>query len=485
MPARPSTLNPNVRLDEVSILVGRSIFSHLLALNESGRLLPELAETWSVTSDGLTYTFNLRRGVRWHDGQPFTSADVKWTLETMKREGYGGKDALAPLAQVDTPDTHTAVIRLHHAWAPFASDLSGLGLAILPRHVYEGSDWQTNPANEKPIGTGPFRFEGWAGERTLVLTANTNYYRPGPYVQRVLFQHVEPDDVGTMMLAGQADYTAVRPTGIDLSAPPEPLATRVLPTAGRYYLSMNLRRAPLDDVRVRRAIAVSINRLDLVSRALSGLGAPAIGWYTPDVEWAYNGNARVPEFDVARGGLLMDQAGWPMKGRQRVRLRLTVPNAPPIREIADNLREQLAVLGIAVDIERMPTGDWPRRILIDKDFDLTIVSGNQGPDPDQLRRRFLAGTETGDYIGYDAADFRDAVERGARVMSVADRAAAYHRAQEILARDVPIVPLAEGVRVVIYNRRVTGMPQLEARGLVGAFDFSLVKIGAARATTAR
>ena len=485
MPARPSTLNPNIRLDEVAILIGRSIFSHLLAVNESGRLLPELAASWSVSADGLTYTFKLREGVRWHDGQPFTSGDVKWTLETMKREGYGGKDALAPLAQVDTPDDHTAVVRLHHAWAPFAADLSGPGLAILPRHVYADTEWQSNPANDRPVGTGPFRFERWADDRTLVLVANPNYYRTGPYVQRVIFRHVDPDAVTGMMLNGEADYTVVRPSGIDLNAPPDPLVTRVLPTSGRYYLSMNLRRQPLGDVRVRRAIASSIDRLDIIRHALAGLGAPAMGWYTPDVEWAYNADARVPDYDIAHARRLLDRAGLPLKGRERLRLRLVVPNAPPIRDIAEVVREQLARVGIGLDVERMPSGAWLQRILVDKDYDLAIVSGNQGPDPDQLRRRFLSGTETGDHVGYDAPDFREAVERGARVMDVADRAAAYHLAQEILARDVPIVPLAEGVRLVIHNRRVTGMPQLEARGLVGTFDFSLVKLGATRPSTTR
>jgi ABC-type transport system substrate-binding protein len=149
------------------------------------------------------------------------------------------------------------------------------------------------------------------------------------------------------------------------------------------------------------------------------------------------------------------------------------------------VREQFATVGVALDVVRLSLTDWPKRTLVDRDFDFTIVAGQQGPDPDQLRRRLLASTETGAYIGYDDPEFREAVERGARVVSVSERAAAYQRAQEILARDVPVIPLVEAVKVVVHHRRVSGLPQLEARGLVGIFDFSLVKLRTMSAATNR
>jgi peptide/nickel transport system substrate-binding protein len=270
-----------------------------------------------------------------------------------------------------------------------------------------------------------------------------------------------------------------------VKAPPEPLVVRTLPTSGRYYLAMNLRRKPFDDVRVRRALASAIDRLEIVSHALAGLGAPAIGWYTPDVQWAYNSAAHVPEYDIEEANRALDAAGLRMKNGERFRASLLVPDTPPIREIGEYVRAQLAKAGVRLTVERVSIAEWPRRTIGERDFDLTIISGGQGPDPDQLRRRFLATTDTGAYIGYDAPDFRDAVERGARLVSVAERAVAYHRAQEILARDVPFIPLAESVKVLTFNRRVSGLPQLEARGLVGTFDFSLVKLGAADAPTSR
>jgi peptide/nickel transport system substrate-binding protein len=429
VPARPSTLNPDLYLDEIAFVIGRSLFNQLLALNESGRLLPELANAWTVSADGLTYTFTLREGVRWHDGVPFTSADVRWTLEKIAKEGFGGKDALAPVHSIVAPDAATVVITLKHPWAPFAADLAGAGLSILPRHVYADSDWRTHPANEAPVGTGPFKFGRWQTEHTLVLEANDDFFRSGPYVERLIFEVADPGASGEKLLRGEADYSVVRPASIEFaSATPEPLSVHRLPSAGRTYVAMNLRRKPFDDARVRRALASAVDRLEVIEKGLNGLGAPAIGWYTPDVEWAYNAAARVPEYDVAQARALLNEAGLRERSGERFLARMVVVDTPPFPEIADVLRAQFRRIGVTLEVERMPAVDWAKRVVAARDFDLTMVSGGQGPDPDQLRRRFLAGTETGSYIGYDNPEFRAAVERGAGVVDLRARAAEYYRA---------------------------------------------------------
>jgi ABC-type transport system substrate-binding protein len=474
-PAPPLSLNPDVVLDELAYVIGRNVFNHLVSLNEAGRILPELARSWTTSPDGLVYTLALERNVRWHDGVPFSSADVRWTLETIATQGFAGREVLAPVSRIETPDEHTVVLTLRHPWSPLMTDLTGAGLAILPRHIYNGRDLATHPANRAPVGTGPFRFSRWHDDGTVVLVANDRYFRTGPYVERVIFRPVAPERVAELLRDGEADYSLVRPH-FEPHAVPDRLEVHTLPTSARFYIAMNLRRAPFADVRVRRALASAVDRLAIVQGALGGVGAPALGWYTPDVEWAYNPAARVPVESRDEAARLLDQAGVHLRDGVRFRAAMVVPNAPPLRDIAEALRAQLAAVGIALTVERLGPAEWPRRILVERDFDLTVLSGAQGPDPDQLRRRFLGTTQSGAYIGYEAADFRAAVEEGARAVDIDARAAAYARAQEALARDVPIVPLAESVKVVVHHRRVTGLPQLEARGLVGAFDFSLVKV---------
>jgi ABC-type transport system substrate-binding protein len=182
---------------------------------------------------------------------------------------------------------------------------------------------------------------------------------------------------------------------------------------------------------------------------------------------------------------MLDDAGLRMRGRHRFAATLLVPNAPPLREMAELLRKQWAAIGVDITVERIPTAEWPRRVMGARDFDITLISGGQGPDPDQLRRRYAASAANGAYIGYTDSEFEEAVQRGAREVDIAARARAYSRAQEILARDVPVIPLAESVKVVVHHRRVSGLPQLEARGLVGGFDFSLVKLTPGRPASPR
>jgi peptide/nickel transport system substrate-binding protein len=352
-------------------------------------------------------------------------------------------------------------------------------LSILPKHLYEGRDWRTNPANDAPVGTGPFKFSRWLSSNTLALDANAQYFRPGPFVERVVFSAVSPDEIWPQLLSNGADYSVTRPTSLEMNGPAaERLAIRTLPSSARYYLAMNLRTSALADVRVRRALAAAIDRDEIVRKGMSGVGAPAIGWYTPDVEWAYNAQARVPEFDPAASVRLLDAARF-LPGRggaARVSLNLIVADAAPVREMSVVLRNQLARVGVELNATVVPLGELPKRVIGDRDFDLAIMSGSQGPDPDALRRRFLATTTFGAAIGYTSGRFADAVERGARSIDLGERAAAYREAQQVLAEDVPFIPLVESVKVVLYNRRVSGLPQLEARGLVGGFDFSLVRV---------
>lgn len=478
LPFRPDTLNPNISFDEMAYVVGRNVFSQLLALNESGRLLPELAASWSISPDGLIYTFHLRQNVRWHDGVPLTSADVRWTLEAIARDGVA-RDALAPVEAIETPDWFTVRVRLRHPWAPFASNLAGFGMFILPRHRYEQGDWRRNPANDAPIGSGPFRFVRRDEAGTIVLEANESYFRSGPYVRRLLFLVAPPGELDVRRLAEQADVSAIRPADFDPTQPlPPPLASRALPSSARTYLAFNLRRPPLDDVLVRRAIASAIDRLSLVLDALHGQAAPAVGWYTPDVEWAYNAEARVPDYDLDAARRLLARARRARRLDSPLRFTLSAPSVPPYPAIARQIQQHLERAGIALDVELRSVSELTHQVLGNADFDLALVNGTQGPDPDSLRTRFLADTAAGAYIGYRNPAFREAVERGARTLDYAERATAYYRAQEILAEDVPFVPLVEHVKVIVYNRRVSGLPELEAQELVGAFDFSLVKVDA-------
>lgn len=464
IPGAPRTFAPNAPGDEIAQILAPSLYSTLVTLDTDGRLFPDLAESWEVEDGGRTYRFHLREGVRWHDGQPFGSGDVRFTLERLKTQPSISHEAVRRISGIETPDERTLVLRLREPWAPFLSTLAWGGTYILPRHLASRQD--------KPVGTGPFRFgEQVRGER-IVLEASPRFHRPGPFLDRVVFL-VSPDSnrAAEQLLRGEADFAVTRiPLDLVPRLERQP-GLRVITglSSARIFCAFNLRRPPLGDVRVREAINRAIDRGDLVRRSLFGYGAPAVGFYTPSIAWAYDGDAHVPPLDRDRARALLAAAG------ARRELDLVVPAFAPVDEMSGLLRDQLAEVGLAVRVSQLPLGEWIDRVIRRRDFDLTLMSGGHGPDPENLSFRFGSRTATPN-LGYANPELDAVLAAGAATVDLERRARFYFRAQEILARDLPIAPIAEAVTVTVFNRRVRGLPHAEGRGLVPPHDFSLVRV---------
>jgi len=476
LPAEPENLDPNSPRDEISLIVAPNLYNRLLMLDADSRLHPDLAESWEVGRDGREYTFHLRQGVLWHDGRPFEAADVQWTFQHLAgRPGFAA-EALRRIAAVQTPDEHTVVLRLREPWAPFLSTLAGNGTFILPRPLARETRESGRAA---PVGTGPFRFSEWVPGRRIVLTANRSFFRRGPFLDRVVYL-IEPDLTRgpALLVADQADYAVLRPPPavlLRLALDPR-LKVVTSSTDGRYYLAFNLRRRPFSDHRVREAVNRVLDRPALLERALFGYGAPALGFYTPAVAWAYNPAAQAPPFDPARARALLDAAGLRPDSRGiRLEPKFLCPTVPPYPEICQVVADQLRTAGIAVRLESIRPHSLMERAFQNHDFDLIVIGGNQGPDPENLNLRFGSHGNS-QIMGYESPEMDAALAEGSRTVDLANRARAYFRAQKILARDLPIAPLAEAVNVTLCRRGVTGLPRMEARGLVPENELSLVRV---------
>lgn len=470
LPYEPRTLDPNAAQDEAVLLLAPNLYSRLISLDADSRLLPDLAESWTVEDGGLRYVFRLRDGVRWHDGEPFTAADVRWTLgQLAARPGFGA-EAIRRIAAVETPDDLTVEIRLREPWAPFLPTLAAYGMYVLPRHLGARSD--------KIVGTGPFRLGSWAHGRRLTLLANRSFHRPGPFIDRLVY--VFPADgerAAEMLLNGAVDYSLQRPPQKllrHLRSSPD-LRVVTSPSDARYYCGFNLRRRPLDDHRVREAVNRAIDRQEILDQALHGYGAPALGFYTPAVAWAYNGEAHVPLLDRARARSLLAAAAATSPAGAPLRLDLVAPTLEPYPQMALLLRDQLRTVGLELRPVLVPPAQLLERILSRHDFDLALIAGSQGPDPDSLAVRFGSRGVT-QFMGYASPELDAAVAEGARTVDLPRRARAYFRAQAILARDLPVAPLVESVHLAVFRRGITGLPQVEARGLVPINDYSLVRV---------
>jgi peptide/nickel transport system substrate-binding protein len=467
IPFEPQSLDPNSPHDEAALILASNLFNKLVAFDADSRLYPDLAESWTVGEGGLSYTFQLRRGVRWHDGQPFTAADVRWTFERMARQPGLADGAIRRIERIETPDDATVVIRLREPWAPFLSTLAWYGAFILPRHDPDGL------AANRPVGTGPFQLGEWVRGQRLVLRANRKFFRPGPWLDRIVYTFgSDSARVAGLLLSGAIDYTLVRPPVEALSRlerEPE-IQVATFPSDSRTYCAFNLRHPPLADLRVREAVNRAIDRQEILDRAFHGLGAPAFGFYTPWVGWAYDGSAHVPAYDPARARALLAEAGRPA-----LTLELLAPPISPMPETARLLARQLAAIGIAVRPVILPLDQVIERTAVRHEFDLALMRGSHGPDPENLNLRFGARGPL-QIMGYSNPDLDAALAEGARSIDLTRRARAYFHVQEILARDLPIAPLVEGVQLLVFRRRVRGLPQTEARGLVPTDDYSLVRV---------
>jgi peptide/nickel transport system substrate-binding protein len=470
----PRTLNPNLGPDEGAFVIGTNIFSRLIALDTDSNVVPDLAERWDESDDGLTYTFHLRPGVRWHDGRPLTAEDVRITLLRAKQESVN-REVASRIADVTAPQPNIIVVRLDRPWAAFLPSFAWYGTSILPAHIYGTGAWRNHDANMKPVGTGPFKLKVWEPGKRILLEKNQEYFGPGPYLDQVEYRFAgSSEESADQMLRGEADLLVGRAPAHMLPALMRSPALRVVtaPADGRTYLTFNLRHPPFDDVRVRRAVNMAINRRAIVDDALGGLGAPATGFYTPTVPWAYNGNAQAPQYDRAEARRLLAAAVPP--GFTATLLCSTLGSGIVL---AENIAGQLATVGLQARTRCVAPQDYFKRIFEDHDFDLAVLAGSQGPDPDTLMTRFA--TNGGSQVmGYSNAELDAVLARGGTTSDMSVRAAAYFRAQEILAADLPIAPLVENVRVTISRAGVRGLPQEDARGLVPEFMYNLVRLPA-------
>lgn len=472
MVGEPASLNPNVGPDELAMLVGQNLFNKLVSVTADGSILPDLAERWEESADGLTYTFHLRSGVRWHDGRAFSAEDVRHTFTRLPQDS-SNRELAARVAGVQVIDARTVAIRLRQPWAAFIPTLAWYGASILPGHVYGGASWIDHPANVKPIGTGPFRLKEWTPGARITLEKNGDYFGQGPFVDTVEYLIAASGEAATgLVLDRKADVLIGRPPASRIPELSRLSHVRVLtmPGEGRSYLGFNLRRRPFGDLRVRRAINMAVDRRAFVNEALSGIGIPAVGFYTPAVAWAYNAAARVPGFDLAGARrLLASAAPGGVAG--------TLLCAATMSRVADDLAGQLSRAGVTLRVDAVAPKEYFERLLRTRDFDVAFVSGSQGPDPDNLSSRF-GSDGTQQFMGYSNAEVDAQLAAAARDSDVTRRARAYFRVQELLARDLPIAPLSESVRVTIFRAGLRGLPQDDARGIVPDFSFSLLRLPA-------
>ena len=432
---------------------------------------PLLATSWTLSPDGRTISFQLRTGVKWHDGQDFTSADVAYSfMELLRKFHPRGRSTFAALQAVDTPDPHTAVMRLSHPAPAIMSALSASESPILPKHVYENSDPLTNPANNAPVGTGPFRFGEWKRGNYIALERNPIYWQEGePLLDRVVIRtYNDASARAAAFEAGELQLASTTPVPLaEVERFRKNPAFSVSDTGDELnntmdWLGFNLRRPELAKVEVRQALRSAINRDVMLKTVWYGLAIPLDSPIPPVLPQFHAKDMEPAHFDPRAANAALDAAGFP-RGAGGTRFKLTL-DLPTISDVyareAEFLRQSFRAVGVDVGIRVSDVPSYIRRVFGEYDFDLTLFPGSSTNDPTIGLQRFywskaaMKGAPFVNAWNYSNPEMDRVLEDAAVEPDAAKRRALFDRFQHIAMADLPILPLALPLNITVASAKL-------------------------------
>lgn len=477
----PDRLNPYMSTMDLVYDLSSMIYSYLLIADDKGNLVGDLAtavptlKNGGISADGKTYIYHLRGGVRWHDGAPFTSADVKFSWQavvnpnnnTLHREGYD------QVSSIDTPDRYTVVVHLKRRYPPFETrfftPLQEGGKGILPEHLLARyKSINTVAFNAAPVGTGPFKFARWERGREIVLVRNDAYFKGRPKLERIEF-FVIPND--------QSMLNELRLHHIDLIASPTTslrneylkvpdVVDELTPWNAQSYFIINNSRPGLNDARVRRAVAMAIDYDAIIQKVTHGIGEPAHDVVPPTAIGYTNNAAR--KYDPAAANALLDAAGYKrgpggIRARGSVRLDYVVTivsGSSSQQSVSLMLQQFMRAVGIGLAIKPYPYNAvfTPTGPIYGNRYDFAIYSVTLPWDPDNI---FYLGCDffypKGENVYRYCDRTVDALEKqGLLTDDTARRAAIYGKAEPLIWDTVPYIPLYELRRQNVYSRALQG-----------------------------
>lgn len=461
----PINLDPRVGVDAQSQRIDELLFDSLVTRDAKFSLQPSLAEHWE-TPDPLTYVFHLRRGVRFHNGQPLTSRDVKWTFDSLIngkiRSAKAGTFAL--VSRIDAPDDHTVVFHLKEPYASLLWNLSGAA-GIVP--YGSGEDF-----NRHPVGSGPFRFVSAQQDKDVIVERNPDYWGVPAKLDRVEFKVIPDATTRALELRKQSADIAINSLVADTVVTLQrdrDLTVMESPGTIYAYIALNLRDPILKDVRVRRAIAYAINVGPIIHYLLRDEARPAFSILPPQ-HWAYDGDvARYPH-DPERARKLLDEAGYPEKNGVRFHITMKTSTEESTRLLAAVLQQQLRQVGIALDIRSFESATFLADVTKGayQIHSLRWIGGNQ--DPDMFENVFATTSfapKRANRTFYSNPRVDALIREGRSTLDQQKRKAIYDEIQQIVAEDLPYINLWYLDNVLVHTNRVRNIEL----GPAGNYDF--------------
>jgi len=463
----PANLDPRVGIDAQSERIDSLIFDDLLSRGEDLNVAPGLAESWEIP-DPRTYVFHLHRGVRFHDGRPLTSRDVKWTFDSLLRGKIRSTKAAVYkfVDQIDAPDEATVIFHMKEQDSTLLWNLSDGAIGIVP----EGSGEEMT---RHPIGSGPFRFVSAETDREVVVERNEDYWGEKANLARVRFAVVPEATTQALELRkGSADVVinAMFPPDTTITLQRDPNLVVERGTGTRLaYLGFNVRDPILKDARVRQAIAYALDRQPMIDYLWRGQAQRARS-ILPTQSWAYDGSVPAYDHDLDKANRLLDAAGYPMVNGVRFHITMKTSTDENTRLMVAVMQQQLRAAGIALDIRSFEFATFFSDVQHGafQMYGLRWIGGNEDPDIFEYAFDSTKFPPNGANRGYYSNPKLDAlIDRARREIDPRLRKPLYAEVQRILAEDVPSINLWYLDNVLVHTRRVRNLKLNPA----GNYDF--------------
>ncbi|MEA2515246.1 MAG: peptide/nickel transport system substrate-binding protein [Thermomicrobiales bacterium] len=469
-----ASLAPDDAGPTVHWVVVTQIHNALLEMDENTVFQPVLAEAApEISADGLTYTFKLRQGVKFHDGVEFTSEDVKYTYEWYMDPANAAINAadFESVSSVEAPDPYTVVVKLKEVYAPFIARVATKFIMPAKYHAQIGTDGY----KAKPVGTGPFKLKEWRAAEFTELEAFADHFRGRPHVNVFREEIVPEASVRAIGLeTGEAD-SAVWPLTPEDNlrlADDANFVTFITSSTAINHFPINNKNPKLADKRVRQAMMYAIDRQTVIDEIFSGTAQIATSNLSPALAQYYNPDVPQYTFDTAKAAALLDEAGWTLGGdgiREKDGEKLsftctTITGDQTRRPEAELVQQYLSKVGIDMQLEEAPVATILEK-LRKAEMDAALFNWTYGGDyydPDDGGT--LHSTGASNFSHYSNARVDELLTAGLRAVDPEERAAAYKEIQAIVADEVPFIFMMFWNWYNIFNARVKGLPESAKSG---------------------
>ena len=471
----PVNFNPTLQSDDNGYAIAQNMFNRLTKLDASKSPIPDAAESWDVTDNGMTITFYLKKNMHWWDGEALDAEDVKYTFDYVKEhpETYFSS-SMDIVDSIEIVDPFTVTFHMNAADMSFVARLGWYGTFILPEHIFNnGQLWEDNPATKVPVGSGPFMFESYTPGQNTTLVRNPNYHDAVPYLDKIIFAII-PDDTtaAQALINGEVDTIDFIPDAMlqqMLDDPNIRCDRNFYPSPWRYIIDVE--NPIMKDPAVRKAFAMCIDREDISQKVTSGIMPPEWSAYPAMVTWCSNTEDLYPDVDIEGARKVLEDAGYKPDADGYYVTGIVIDCFEG--QLVDMTKLVIAnceKAGIKCELVVSEYNAWKQKISATTDFCIEAQGGFMGPDPAALASRYGTGSNS-NYAHYSNPEFDELCKQAAAEGDTAKRAELYRKAQKILIEDLPAINVLGYAGYEAASAKLKNLP-IEGEGKWGWNEYT-------------